>query len=103
MIGTGDRVPTKNRTRARTSCHGDSELMGMIKQLKEFYATDGNLKAADLYEEVWRIRKMSKPFETKNLGMYVVISAIFPEGSLDSKGISRNKAHLKYALMKWEL
>jgi len=51
------------------------------------------LSVESLFEEV-RVQQVTKGFGNE-LRMYVVVAALFPDGSLDGKGVAEKQAYLK--------
>merc|ERR1711862_745948 len=69
----------------------DDDTQGLVKDLQALVQKEGsNLTKATLFEEV-RAMQVTKLFNNK-LRMYLVISALFPDGSMDGKKIESREA-----------
>merc|ERR1712039_743944 len=74
--------------------YGDDDVKIIVNDLTDFVKTkEGSLSVDLLFEEV-RAQQVTKVFDNK-LRMFVVVSALFPGGSLDAKGVTAKKAYLK--------
>merc|ERR1712194_291824 len=68
----------------------DDELMtSTVRDLTEYVAAQKKYTVELLFEEV-RAQQVTKCFDNK-LRMFVVVSALFPEASLDAKSVVKHK------------
>merc|ERR1711920_11580 len=72
----------------------DGRIMsGVVKDLVEFVEKSEKITVDKMYEEV-RAQQVTRGFDNK-LRMYVVISALFPNGALGAKGINHRSKAIK--------
>jgi translation initiation factor 5 len=74
--------------------YNDEIMSGTVNDMVSFVKSKGDkLNVSDMFEEV-RAQQVTKCFDDK-LRMYVVVSALFPEGSLQAKGVASRMKYIK--------
>merc|ERR1712039_194774 len=74
--------------------YGDDDVKVIVNDLTDFVKTKGGSSSVDkLFEEV-RAQQVTKVFDNR-LRMFIVVSALFPDGSLNAKGVTQQKAFIK--------
>jgi len=74
--------------------YDDDEITSTVKALTEFVKEEGKkLTAESLFTEV-KVHQATKDFDNQ-VRMFIVVSALFPNGSLNDKGVVARKKFIK--------
>jgi len=74
--------------------YGDDDVKVICNDLTDFVKSKGGSLSVDLLFEEIRAQQVTKVFDNR-VRMYVLVSALFPGGSLDAKGATQKKAYIK--------